>query len=198
MGITDSSNQIDPADSKPVDFSIKEFCLNKMSSDLPYSKAGAIRISLKLNRNFIVLYGANAVANSSYMLNDIRLSFMSVPEPQRKAPVYLRTLFNMKQLVRSGLANVSSKIPAVCNAVSCSFQRQSRENTMYYTNFAITRQRPHELCHVLTVKSRTCDPVDPIFVMVGFVVAGAVSEASRVMGGDPGHIGAWCRRVRPL
>ena len=136
MGIIDSSNQIDPADSKSVDFSIKPvFCLNKMSSDLPYSKTGAIRISLKLNRNFSVLYGADVVAGSNYVLNNLRLSFMSVPETQLKAPVQLRTLLNIKQTVSSGLANISSKIPAVCNAVSCSFQRQSRENTMYFNNF---------------------------------------------------------------
>jgi hypothetical protein len=106
-----------------------------MTSDLPYSKTGAIRISLKLNRNFSVLYGADVVAGSNYILNNLRLSFMSVPETQLKAPVQLRTLLNIKQTVSSGLANISSKIPAVCNAVSCSFQRQSRENTMYFNNF---------------------------------------------------------------
>jgi hypothetical protein len=140
MGIVDDVGRIVAGNSRSVDFSIKPlFCLNKMSSDMPYSKSGAVRISLKLNRNFSVLYGRDVVADSNYVLKNLKISFMSVEATNDKLPIQLKTILNIKQNVSSALANISSKIPAVCNAVSCSFQRQARENTMKFNNVETER-----------------------------------------------------------
>jgi hypothetical protein len=140
MGIVDDAGKITPANSRTIDFSIKPlFCLNQMSSDLPYSKSGAVNISLKLNRNFSALFGSDVGVDSGYYLYNVKISFMSVETTNTTLPIQLKTLLSIKQNISSALANISTKIPAVCNAVSCSFQRQSRENTMSYNNHETER-----------------------------------------------------------
>lgn len=111
------------------DFSIKpRFCLNSMSANLNYTKSGAIRVSVRLGRNAAALYGAGVTADSSYSLKNLRLCFSSAP-PVGSGKVMLRTKLNIKQAINTAFANVATKVPAVCNAVSCSFQRQDQENT---------------------------------------------------------------------
>ena len=118
------------------DFSIKpKFCLNTLNTALPYAKSGALRVSVKLARNAAALYGnASAAAPLSYTLSNLRLVFVSVPMPAKASKISMRTKLNIKQAITSSFANVSTKVPAVCNAVSCSFQQQSSENALSSNN----------------------------------------------------------------
>ena len=135
MGIVDDNDKITAGDSRSNDFAIKPiFALNQMSGDLSYNKSGAVRVSVKLARNFSALYGPDMAAGSNYVIKNLRLSFMSTPDSGSKSPIQMRTKLNIKQSVNSAVANISTKVPAVCNSVSCSFQRQSRENTMNFNN----------------------------------------------------------------
>lgn len=118
-----------------ADFSIKpKFCLNTLSGPLSFTKSGAVRITIKLSRYFASLFGGSMTDNHNYQLSNLRLCFMTMPDVSAKAKVMMRTKLNIKQSITSNFANVSTKVPAVCNAVSCSVQRQSKENSQYSNN----------------------------------------------------------------
>lgn len=122
-----------------ADFSIKpRFCLNNMSGALNYSKSGTIRVNVKLARNAAALYlteegSAAGLTTANYVLRNIRLCYMTEPAGQ-SGKVSMRTKLNIKQAVLSSFANISTKVPAVCNAVSCSFQKQTSENNIKFNN----------------------------------------------------------------
>lgn len=124
------------------DFSIKpKFCLNNMSGPLSYSKSGAIRVNLKLARDESALYlrgstsgPTDAIRQSHYVLKNVRLCYMVQPPSKRVGKVNMRTKLNIKQAVLSQFANISTKVPAVCTAVSCSFQKQTSENNILFKN----------------------------------------------------------------
>lgn len=121
----------------PPDFSIKpNFCLNTISAPLDYNKTGAIRVTIKLARNFAALYGPDVKAATSYQLKNLKLVYSSVDKSVAKSnqKVSMRTKLNIKQTAASAMSNISTKVPAVCRAVSCSFQKLSDENTMFYNN----------------------------------------------------------------
>lgn len=118
-----------------ADFSIKpKFCLNTLSGPLSFTKSGAVRITIKLSRYFASLFGGSMDGDHNYQLSNLRLCFMSMPDASAKAKVMMRTKLNIKQSITSNFANISTKVPAVCNAVSCSVQRQSKENNQYSNN----------------------------------------------------------------
>lgn len=115
------------------DFSIKpNFCLNTISAPLDYSKTGAVRITVKLARNFSALFGPGMTANTKYQLSNLRLCFNSVVGKPSK--VSMRTKLGIKQALTSAFANIATKVPAVCRGVSCSFQLQSNENSQNDNN----------------------------------------------------------------
>ena len=125
-----------------LDFSMKpSICLNNASSKngvphLSYRKTGAIRLSIRLARNSNVLFGSDAqngtaLHTASYTLKNLKVCFISVNDDGRvpkQAPVFLKTKMSIKQSVASSFVNLATKVPAVCNAVSCSFLKQSAEN----------------------------------------------------------------------
>ena len=118
------------------DFSIKpKFCLNTLNTALPYAKSGAVRVSVKLSRNAAALYGDSTAGSPlTYTLSNLRIVFVSIPVPAKTPKISMRTKLNIKQAITSSFANISTKVPAVCNAVSCSFQQQSKENALSSNN----------------------------------------------------------------
>tara|TARA_R100001440_G_scaffold60073_1_gene79818 strand:+ start:178 stop:1317 length:1140 start_codon:yes stop_codon:yes gene_type:complete len=121
------------------DFSIKpEFCLNNATGNphLPYSKSGAIRITVNLARVFSALYGLDVDSTTSYSISNLKLSFSSVPEDPKhlEEKSVMRTLINLKQSIESAFANIGVKVPEICDRVSCSFQLQNQENTAKNNN----------------------------------------------------------------
>lgn len=133
-GATDNGGH---ATVRDPDFSVKpKFCLNSMSGPLSYDESGAIRVTVKLARNAAALCG-NAHTDAQQLncqLSNLRLCFISVPEPAKKEKVQFGTKLNIKQAITSKFANMSTKVPAVCNAVSCSFQKQNSENDPVMNN----------------------------------------------------------------
>lgn len=122
------------------DFSIRpSICVNSGRGLLPYSKSGDIRLTVTLARNFAVLYGLDVNSQVDYKLRDLRLVYTTAPEPKEMEPVMMRTKLNIKQSVQSRFANVQTKVPAVCSAVSCSFQVQDRENTATNNNLELNK-----------------------------------------------------------
>jgi hypothetical protein len=119
-----------------ADFSIKPmFCLNTLSAPLSYTRSGAIRVTVHLSRYYSALFGAGMTPDVIYQLKNLRLCYMTQPDAANpKSKVMMRTRLNIKQSVTSAFANISTRVPAVCNAVSCSVQLQSNENDQYANN----------------------------------------------------------------
>ena len=127
----------------PNSFSIKPlFVLNATSSadgsgdlTMSYKKTGAIRIQVTLARNFASLFGKNVSGTTGYKLSDVRLEFISVPETGSSNKTAHRVKYHIRQSILSESTNVSAKIPAVCNSMSCSFIKASDENVAVANNY---------------------------------------------------------------
>jgi hypothetical protein len=135
---------------QPVPFSIKpDFVLNSATgkgsdpanTSLSYNKSGAIRVVFTLNRVGNVLWGQSVDATCTYSLTNLRLQFLSVPDNSNTT--FHRVKYHIKQSVLSSQSNIQTKVPAVCNAVSCSFVKQSDETAL--TSNAQERQRLPQL-----------------------------------------------------
>ena len=123
------------------DFSIKpHICLNQPvggSGLINYSTTGTIRVSLNLARAAEALYGPDVLATTSYVLRNVRVCYVTVPEPPSQQPVSLRTTLCLKSALNSQLSNTSNRVPAVCDSVALSFIPLSRENSLNHNNTAL-------------------------------------------------------------
>tara|TARA_R110000796_G_scaffold6983_2_gene24298 strand:+ start:3068 stop:4180 length:1113 start_codon:yes stop_codon:yes gene_type:complete len=121
-----------------LDFSMKPQCiLNRMNGDhLPHEKSGDIRLTLNLARNISALMGFKAGTNAGYELRNLRVTYNSIATEGRwdETATQMRSVYNVKSSILGSSANVSAQVPAVCDAVSCSFQRQDFENVNVYNN----------------------------------------------------------------
>lgn len=136
-----ASNDLPSMKEKPS-FSIKpHICLNKVSSagspTLSYTKSGAVKLSFNLARNLEVLVGKNVNTNYSYQLSNVKVCFRSVPDMNPKASVLMNTTLCLKSSLNSAFSNTSSKVPAVCNAVSVVFLNQNHEYQPNFNNQAL-------------------------------------------------------------
>tara|TARA_R100000654_G_scaffold24441_2_gene47314 strand:- start:1893 stop:3038 length:1146 start_codon:yes stop_codon:yes gene_type:complete len=127
------------------DFSVKPMiCLNRsqVGSTVPFSSTGAIRVQFKLARNVAVLFGANAgvapTADPSYLLENLRMTYKTIPSPQNDGAIMYRAL-SSNQSLESNNASISTSIPAVVNAISATFMTQSKENTFGSNNYLLER-----------------------------------------------------------
>ena len=122
-----------------LDFSFRPQCvLNRMNGDhLPHEKSGDIRLTLNLARNISALQGSKAGTNAAYELRNLRLTYNSIVTPGRwqDTATSMRSVFNVKSTLLSSSANVSAQVPASCDAVSISFQRQAYENVNVFNNY---------------------------------------------------------------
>ncbi len=122
-----------------LDFSIKPLCvLNKMSGDhLPFEKSGEIRLTINLARNMSALMGDNQGSGANYELLNLHCSYSSLPtngNPASKSTT-MRSVYNVKSTILSGSANIQAQVPAMCDAMSASFQSQNRENVNCFSNY---------------------------------------------------------------
>lgn len=106
------------------DFAFKpRICLNKpigTNKLLGYSKEGSITISIRFRRNQQFLYGEELPSTAGYDIRDLKLCYITVPE-DNKNPVMMKTYVQLKQVVDTQLANINTRVPAICDSVSCSF-----------------------------------------------------------------------------
>ena len=142
----DVSNNLSTDDfNQPSSFSFKPlFCLNATSgvkggdTSVSFKKTGSVRITMTLNRTEQVFQGADNANNVSYSIKNVRLQYLSVPEDNKANKTLHRIKYYLKQSVLSSQSNISSKIPAVCSGVSCSFIRQDKEAT--YADNSLRRE----------------------------------------------------------
>jgi len=126
---TSGSQRVDP------DFSFRPLCaFNGGSGTLGYNKTGDCEVSITLARTFSVLYGNDVNSKVKYSVKNLRLLYSTSPMDDDNDPVLLKTKLAIKQSIQSSFANVRTRVPAVCSAVSCSFQVQANENTATNNN----------------------------------------------------------------
>jgi len=126
------------------DFAIAPHCiLNRMAGDhLPYSKSGVIRFTANLAPNRSALMGAAYnQAQDSYEIRNPRVLFQSIPDDGKQKQSVMRSIYNVKNSILSNFSNVQARVPAVCDAVSISFQRQSREQAAPFSNYQCEEPR---------------------------------------------------------
>lgn len=105
---------------------------------ISFTKSGAVRVVFTLARVANLLNGADVDATCTYELTNLRLKFLSVPEDGASNSTFHKVMYHIKQSVLSSRSNVSSKVPAVVDSVSCSFIKQSAEGS--FTDNAYDRQ----------------------------------------------------------
>ena len=121
------------------DFSIKPlFCLNSGVGALPFRRSGDIRVTANLARVFGALYGLDVDGGVvTYKVKDFRLTFTTTADDGSNDPVVMKTKLNIKASVQSSFANIQTQVPAICTAMTASFQIQENENTGRYDNLAL-------------------------------------------------------------
>ena len=108
----------------PPDFSFKPLCaLNQSVGDnkqLGFSKSGSITIRIRLRKNAEFLHGVNLTSGASYSVSNLKLCYATI-NGDNKQPVVMKTYHYLSQNVDTKLANINTKVPAVCSGVACSF-----------------------------------------------------------------------------
>jgi len=104
--------------------------LNRMMGDgYSFSKNGFIRVSCNLARNNNALYGADAVATTSYILKNVRLRFTTMPDNGKQGKMLMNSYTNIKATSNSQAFTIDSKVPSkLVNGVVINFIDQAREN----------------------------------------------------------------------
>ena len=130
-----------------IDFSFKPFiCINRMSGDLQMGRVGnEVRLSINLNRKENALSGIGQLATTTYEIRNLRLTYRTSP-PAPVPQVQMNSVVDIKSVLQSSNANISTRVPAVCSAVSVSFLKQSKENGLNTDNHAL--ERPPQLDEV--------------------------------------------------
>ena len=122
------------------DFSVRPFfCLNSGSDNLSYKKSGDIELSFTLNRVFGLLFGNDVNSKVSYNIQNLRLRYITVPEDDNDDPVILKTKRFVGSSVNSSFANIQTRVPAICTAVSISAQISANENTGVNNNVELNK-----------------------------------------------------------
>ena len=126
------------------DFSIKpDIALNSVPGQLPYRRSGDIRVSVNLARTAQVLFGQDVslgANGTNYLIKDLRLTYSTYPDDgSLNDPIQMRTKVLVKQSINSRLANNSSKVPGIVDAVSVSFIEQSKVNVPQVNSLQLAR-----------------------------------------------------------
>ena len=126
------------------DFSIKpDIALNSVPGQLPYRRSGDIRVSVNLARTAQVLFGQDVslgANGTNYLIKDLRLTYSTYPDDgSMNDPIQMRTKVLVKQSINSRLANNSSKVPGIVDAVSVSFIEQSKVNVPQVNSLQLAR-----------------------------------------------------------
>ena len=135
-------------------FAIKPlFVLNQVDAgvaggdvNLDHATLGDITISTRTAKNNLALFGIDADANVNYQLEEVSLTFHSLPTDGNQSPLVMRTKQVVRQSIQSDLGAVSVNVPQLTNGVSISMLAQNKQNTVRYN--ANTLDRPPAVSRV--------------------------------------------------
>lgn len=107
---------------------------NSMTGDdYSFDKNGSIRLSCNLARNISALYGTghNTSGNGAcdFTLFNPAIRFITVPDDGKQGAIMMNSVVGIKQVINSGLANISSRVPAAAaSGLVMNFLKQSNDN----------------------------------------------------------------------
>lgn len=137
-GETTRASSAAQGDYAGTDFSFRPMiCLNRADNDVPLARLNnEVRLSFNLARDVNVLCGVGQEAGGSYEITQFRLTYRTT-DPVAVPSVGMKSVFPIKQIVNTSSASINSRVPAICNAVSVSFLRQTKENQIVTDNNAL-------------------------------------------------------------
>ena len=107
-----------------------DFCLNNTNADIPFDNVGRVRISLR-TASLTEFFTNRTMAGdlTTYSLKNLELCYQ-VEEGSKKNNKLAATTYAMvKHIVDSNNVSISTRVPAVCQSMACSFIKQSDENS---------------------------------------------------------------------
>lgn len=109
------------------DVVLKPRCvLNKMSANLPFSRVGYVKLSITLAKVLDALFTNESAPTMKYELSNLKCRYKTAPTQNQK--VVMRSIIGLKTSINSSNANISAKVPGICNSVSCIFLNQADES----------------------------------------------------------------------
>jgi len=119
-------------------FSVKPlFVLNQVNRgqaggdvNLDHSTMGDITISVRTAKNNSSLFGSDADGSVNYQIENINLTFHSLPSDGQQSKLIMRTKQVVRQSIQSDLGNVSVNVPQLTNGVSITAIAQNKQNTV--------------------------------------------------------------------
>ena len=120
-------------------FSFKpDIALNTSTTDIPWKKVGACKVSLRLATNNMFLFGAYHAANNLHFeLSNIKLEYSTVPDAPLKSPLVFETIHMIKNSLDSSNTSISTRVPAVARSMSVVFHKESQLNTALYNHLQL-------------------------------------------------------------
>jgi len=128
-----SDNTTGNQDPQDPTFSIKPLiCLNNSTGgNYSFNDNGMIRLSFNLAKVHHALFGADVKSDSSYILSDMRVRYMTIPEDGAKDKMIMNSYSMVKNSITSNSANISVRVPSnAVGGVSINFLEQSRESSL--------------------------------------------------------------------
>ena len=120
-------------------FSFKpDIALNTSTTDIPWKKVGACKLSLRLATNNMFIFGAtHAASNFVFQLSNIKVEYNTVPEVALKSPLIFETIHMIKSSLDSSNTSIATRVPAVARSMSVVFHKESQLNTALYNHLQL-------------------------------------------------------------
>jgi hypothetical protein len=143
MGEVLQADPNDPATRRNnPDFSFKPICvLNNTGGEMPYRQVGDIRLTLNLARMAEIAYGPGCAAtNPSYVLQNLRCTWRSVPDDGQVVPITMIRHLSTRADIQSSQASIQMRVPAVCDSMFATFI--SRDSVGQQDDNTLALERP--------------------------------------------------------
>ena len=130
-------------------------CLNRMSgADYSFDKYGALRVSINFSRANHFFQGVDAEAANgatcSYKIENLALTYRSVPEDNDDMKILMNSYVSVKSTVQSASSNIQSRVPSdAVMGVSLSFLEQTKESDARANGQALERMPGLERLKIL-------------------------------------------------
>jgi hypothetical protein len=135
-----SDNTTGTQDPTDPSFCIKPLiCLNNSTGgNYSFNDNGHIRLSFNLAKVHNALHGADCVADTRYVLQNVVVRYMTIPEDNQKDKMIMNSYAMVKNSIQSNSANVSVRVPSnSVGGVSINFLEQTRESDLTSNTYAL-------------------------------------------------------------
>ena len=135
-----SDNITGNQDPQDPSWSIKPLiCLNNSTGgNYSFNDNGHIRLSFNVAKNHDALHGPDKANDSKFILKNVVVRYMTVPEDGKKEKIVMNSYSMVKNSITSNSANVSVRVPSnAVGGVSINFLEQSSENDIFKNSYEL-------------------------------------------------------------